>query len=311
VVVKIMANGICGSDLHFYHEGRLGAFIVKEPYIPGHEASGVIVATGSGVGGVSVNDNVVIEPGMPCRRCIYCQKGRYNLCDDVVFLSEPPVNGTFCDYIAVKADVIYPMPKKMSYEQGALVEPASVAVHAVNRARMRNGDTALVIGAGPIGLMTIQAFKAAGGTRVTSLDPIDKRRKIALELGADNAIDPNSLGKNFSSVADIIFETAGSTAATASLFKYARKGGKVIQIGWPADITVNMNIAEYMEKELEYSAVFRYANAFPAAIAWISDGRIKVEEMITHRFPLDHIEEAFQFTINHRDEVIKTIVMND
>ena len=123
VLVQVKANGICGSDLHFWREGRLGNFVVTRPYVPGHEASGVVAEVGEGVAGFSAGQPVVIEPGIPCGRCVTCRAGRYNLCRDVVFLSAPPVNGTFCDYIAVRSDALHPMPKGMTFEQGANLSP--------------------------------------------------------------------------------------------------------------------------------------------------------------------------------------------
>ncbi|MDE5054432.1 alcohol dehydrogenase catalytic domain-containing protein [Niallia taxi] len=170
LLIEIKANGICGSDIHFYKEGRLGNFVVDSPYVPGHESSGVIAEVGSSVKGFSKGDHVVIEPGIPCGICGYCKSGRYNLCPEVVFLSAPPVNGTFCDYITIRSDMVFRIPKTLSFEEAAMVEPVAVGVHAVNRAKFNSGDTAIIIGAGPIGILTAQAFKAAGGGEVICVD---------------------------------------------------------------------------------------------------------------------------------------------
>lgn len=310
VVVKIMANGICGSDIHFYKDGRLGNFVVTDPYVPGHEASGIIVDMGAEVKGISIGDRVVIEPGIPCGQCDYCRKGRYNLCKEVVFLSAPPINGTFCDYISIRKDCIHKIPNDLCFGRASLVEPVAVAVHAVNRARFNPGATAVVVGAGPIGLLTLQAFKCAGGSKVICIDKIDKRLEVAKELGADEIINIGKINGELSEVADVIFETAGSTAATQTLFKLARIGGSVVQVGWPGDQMVSMNIADFIDKELDYAAVNRYANAFPTAISWISDGRINVDKLITHSFSFEQIEEAFRFTLENPDEVIKTVITN-
>jgi L-iditol 2-dehydrogenase len=310
VLVKIVANGICGSDLNFFNEGRLGNFVVTKPYVPGHEASGIIEAVGSKVQGISLGDHVVIEPGIPCGRCHYCRIGRYNLCEEVVFLSAPPINGTFCDYVSVRWDSVHMIPNEMHFEHGALVEPAAVAVHAVNRARFYNGGTAVIVGAGPIGLLTLQAFKAAGGAKVTCIDKMAKRLELAKKLGADEVIDTTRDGSELYDIADVAFETAGSAQATATLFELARPGGCVVQVGWPGGNIVDMNIARFIDKELDYVAVNRYANAFSTAISWISDGRINVEELITHTYSLSEIEEAFKFTLANPAEAVKTVVVN-
>jgi L-iditol 2-dehydrogenase len=304
VLVRIKANGICGSDIHFYQDGRLGPFVVDRPYIPGHESSGCIAAVGTNVSGLKAGDAVVIEPGIPCGRCQYCRMGRYNLCPDVIFLSAPPVNGTFCDYIVVRADAALIMPAGMDYETAALAEPAAVAVHAVNRSRFSPGATALVVGAGPIGLLVAQAFRAAGGGTVYCSDLQEKRLQIAEEIGACRWDDHGRIQ------VDVVFDTSGSAKACATLFAAARPGGCVVQVGWPAGNLVTMDIATFIDRELDYVGVNRYANAFPTAMMWLADGRIRTEHLVTHRFPLDQAAEAFRFTAAHPADVIKTIVTN-
>ena len=310
VLVEIKANGICGSDLHFWKEGRLGNFVVTRPYVPGHEACGVVARLGDGVGGLSCGDRVVIEPGIPCGRCSTCRSGRYNLCPDVVFLSAPPVNGTFCDYLAIRGDALHRMPEQMSFEQGALVEPAAVGVHAVNRAGPCSGKTAIFLGCGPIGLMTLQAFKAAGGTRAICVDRFAGRLEKALALGGDVALPAEEADRSLKDSADVVFETAGSVAATATAVRLAAAGGKVVQVGWPEENLVSLDVAALMEKELEHVGVNRYANAFPAAIGWIADGRIRAAEMITGRFPLAEVAEAFRSAYENRQQMIKALVLN-
>jgi len=310
VLLEVKANGICGSDLHFWKDGRLGNFVVTRPYVPGHEACGVVAKLGDGASGLSIGDRVVVEPGIPCGRCIHCRGGRYNLCPSVVFLSAPPVNGTFCDYLAIPSDALHRLPKQMSFEQGALVEPAAVGVHAVNRAGLCSGKTAVVLGCGPIGLMTLQAFKAGGGTRAIGVDRIAVRLEKALALGADIALAVDEAEGLLKDTADVVFETAGSVAATEAAFGYAAPGGKVVQVGWPEKNLVSVDVAGLMAKELEHVGVNRYANSFPAAIGWIADGRIRAAEMITHRSSLDEIAEAFRSAYEDREQVIKAIVLN-
>jgi L-iditol 2-dehydrogenase len=305
VLVRIQANGICGSDIHFFKDGRLGNFVVTRPYRPGHEASGTIARIGPGVVGLAPGIDVVIEPGVPCGHCDWCRGGRYNLCPDVVFLSAPPVDGTFCDYLRIRADSVWAMPAGMSHRAGALVEPAAVAVHAVNRARMAHGASALVVGAGPIGLLVLQAFRAAGGGPVWCADLQEKRLQLAETLGGRRWPDAAM------PAVDVVFDTSGSAKACAGLFASARPGGCVVQVGWPAGNLVSVNVAELIERELDYVGVNRYANAFPTAIQWIADGRIQVEPLITHTFAFDQADQAFHFTAAHPGDVIKTVVVND
>jgi len=309
VLVKIAANGICGSDVHFFSEGRLGNFVVTTPYIPGHEASGTIVACGVNANRYSEGQRVVIEPGIACGQCHFCKGGRYNLCKDVVFLSAPPIDGTFCDYLCINENYVFPIPDSLSFEDAALAEALAVAIHTMNRVQVRAGETGVIVGAGPIGLLTLQAFKAAGGGRAICLDLIEKRLETAKKLGADEAFAPNG-GCNLDNLGDVIFETAGSNVATAKLFQMAKYGGRVAQVGWPSGNKVELDVATFMDKELDYIAVNRYANVFETAVTWLSDGRIKTNEIITQRYSFDDAPEAFKWALKHPSETIKVIVNN-
>ncbi len=309
VLIKIMANGICGSDIHFYAEGRLGNFVVTDPYVPGHEASGTVEGIGEKVVGFTIGDKVVIEPGIPCGRCRMCLSGRYNLCSSVVFLSAPPVNGTFCDYICVRADFIHKVPENTPFEYAAMAEPAAVAVHSVNRAGAVSGKEGLIFGAGPIGLLMLQAFRAMGGGRTICVDVIEKRLELAMQLGADQVIDARN-SANLINAADVVFETAGSPVTTAQIFAAVRPAGVAVQVGWPSGNVVSMNIADFIEKEITYTSVNRYANAYPTAIRYISDGRFDVKPLITHTFDFDDIPGAFKFAKENPEQVIKVIVKN-
>jgi len=309
VLVKVAANGICGSDVHFFHDGRLGNFVVTTPYIPGHEASGTIVECGADAKRYSEGTRVVLEPGITCGFCRFCKTGRYNLCSDVVFLSAPPINGTFCDYLVIDESFVHPIPDSLSFEDAALIEPLAVAIHAINRINMSTGDSGVVVGSGPIGLLTLQAFKAAGGGRAVCVDLMESRLELAKKLGADEIIVPGK-GVSLQEIGDIVFETAGSRVATADLFKMANVGGSVVQIGWPDGNTVELDVATMMEKELDYIGVNRYANAFETAAVWLSDGRIKSDGIITHRFPFEKAPEAFRWALENPQETIKVIVAN-
>jgi len=309
VLVRIAANGICGSDVHFYQDGRLGNFVVTTPYIPGHEASGTIVACGQNANRFSEGQRVVIEPGIACGQCTNCKIGRYNLCPNVVFLSAPPIDGTFCDYLCINENYVFPIPDSLSFAHAALAEPLAVAIHSINRARMRPGDTGVIIGAGPIGLLTLQAFKAAGGGRVICVDLLEKRLEMATKLGAGEVMTPNQC-KPLQNIGDVIFETAGSKAATAELFRLAKHGGRVIQVGWPDGNNVELDVAALMDKELDYIGVNRYANVFETAVTWLSDKRIDAESLITQRYMFDKAPDAFKWAHEHPHETIKVIVEN-
>lgn len=174
VLIKVMAVGICGSDLHYYTNGRIGNYVVEKPFILGHECAGEIAAVGSSVDQFKVGDRVAVEPGVTCGRCEACKEGRYNLCPDVQFLATPPVDGAFVQYIKMRQDFVFLIPDSLSYEDAALIEPFSVGIHAAARTKLQPGSTIAIMGMGPVGLMAVAAAKAfgAGTIIVTDLEPL-------------------------------------------------------------------------------------------------------------------------------------------
>lgn len=174
VLIKVMAVGICGSDLHYYTNGRIGNYVVEKPFILGHECAGEIAAVGSSVDQFKVGDRVAVEPGVTCGRCDACKEGRYNLCPDVQFLATPPVDGAFVQYIKIRQDFVFAIPDSLSYEDAALIEPFSVGIHAAMRTKLQPGSTIAIMGMGPVGLMAVAAAKAfgAGTIIVTDLEPL-------------------------------------------------------------------------------------------------------------------------------------------
>ena len=330
-LVKIRANGICGSDIHFFESGRLGPFVVDRPYIPGHEAVGEIVDFGSaggkagartvadGAGNeLSVGRRVVIEPSIPCRRCDYCKRGLYNLCRDVVFLSAPPVNGTFGEFVAHSADFLFAVPDRLTDEEAALVEPVSVGVHACNRATLRPGASVAIVGAGPIGLITLLVAKAYGAGRCVMVDLDENRLNVARSLGADAVVAVSDASDTVaeateaagSSGATFVFDASGSSAGCATAVKIAAPAGVVTIIGWPERSSFEYPVETIIERELDVRGINRYRNTYPTAIELMQSGRIDVKPLVTHRFGFDEIVPAFEYASTHRDETVKVLVVN-
>ena len=309
VLIKIAANGICGSDIHFYADGRLGHKLVERPYIPGHEASGVIAGVGKNCKHLKEGDNVALEPGTACFTCKFCKEGRYNMCRDMHFLSSPHINGTMCDYVVLKEHLAFRIPDSLSLEVASLAEPAAVGIQAVARARASMwGVTGVIAGVGPIGLMTLQAFKAAGGGKAICVDYIDKRLETAKALGADVVCKPGD--PVLENAGDVVFECAGSTDATKALIGQTARGGSIVQVGWPEDVEITLDVARIIDQELTYTGIYRYANCYDAAVAWLGDGRIKSDGIITHRFPFEDAVKAFEWAANNKEISVKTVVLN-
>lgn len=316
-LIRVGMNGLCGSDIHFFESGELGPYRVTKPYIPGHEASGVVVhAAKSGIG-PKEGARVAIEPGVPCRRCEWCKSGRYNLCTEVVFMSAPPVNGTFAEFAAVAADFAHSIPDSVGDEEAAFIEPLSVALQAVKRCGFSAGLTAAVVGAGPIGLVTVLSLAAFGASAIYVLDTLDHRLELARRLGATDCYnvarqDATSLLATATAgrLVDAVFDTAGNSSACASTPLLCRRGGVVTLVGWPELRDVPFPIEEVLERELDVRGVNRYCNTFPLAVSLLAAGKIDVAPLVSHRFPFADVVEAFRFASEHRTETVKVMIGN-
>lgn len=310
VLVRIKSVGVCGSDIHYYNEGKIGSFVVEKPLILGHECAGEVVEVGSKVKTLKVGDRVALEPGIPCRRCLYCKTGRYNLCPDVVFMATPPIDGAFAEYVVHPEDFTFKLPDDISFDEGALIEPLSVGIYSAERAMIRPGDTVLIFGAGPIGLVTLQAVKAYGAEQVFIVDINDFRLSKAKELGADLIINSKSekMEDYIKDGVDVVFEASGNSSVISQTTKFAKRGGKVVFIGLASDDYIGININEVSSKELDLLGIFRYANVYKKSIDLLAKGKIDLKTLITHHFSLEKTQEALEFADKNKDKCIKVIV---
>ena len=316
VLIKVGAIGVCGSDCHFYDRGRIGRFVVSEPLILGHECAGQVVEVGSEVSSLAPGDLVCVEPGIPCRRCRRCREGRYNLCEvGVHFMACPPnEHGAFREYLTWPADFVYKLPPGVSVQDGAMVEPLAVGVHACRRGEVRPGQSAAVLGAGPIGLLALQAAAAYGAHPVIATDVIDFRLDLVRKLGAE-ALDARGgdVARRIRELtdgkgADVVIETAGTITTIQQAMAAARTGGTVVLVGLPPEDEANLAIMDMLQREYDLRPVFRYANCYPPALSLIASGRIKLAPLRTHEYPLDQAEEAIKKTIAGKAEAIKVMV---
>jgi len=314
VLIRIKSVGICGSDIHYYKEGRIGSFVVEKPLILGHEAAGEIIDIGSNVRFLKVGDRVALEPGIPCRKCIYCKKGRYNLCPEISFMATPPVDGAFAEYVTHPSDFVFKLPDNISYDEGALIEPLSVGVYACEKAKITPGEDILIFGAGPIGLLTLQTAKVYGAKNVVVVDINDFRLYKAKELGADYIINSklenlkDKVKEIFPEGVDIIFEASGSSSVIMESTKFVKRGGRIVFIGLTSEDFSKININEMISKELEFFSIFRYANVYQKAIDLVAKGKINLKPLITHHFSLEKVQEALNFADENKEKCIKVII---
>lgn len=317
VLVELEYVGICGSDVHYYHNGCCGAYKVdlSEDFMLGHECSGTVVEVGKGVTSLKTGDKVALEPGITCGKCEFCKSGKYNLCPDVVFLATPPVQGCYEQYIAFPEDMCFKLPENMTTKEGALIEPLSVGFHAANQGDVKVGDTVVILGGGCIGLVTLLACKAHGAGQIIVADLVDARLNKAKELGAAYVINSGKEdvlekikeitdGKG----ADVVFETAGSPVTIAQTPFIVSRGGTITLVGLSSKEEICYNFAQIMDKEATIKSVFRYRNIYPKAIAAVANGSIDVKGIVTHEFDLEHIQDAFDEAVNNKTDLVKAVI---
>jgi L-iditol 2-dehydrogenase len=314
VLVKLEYVGICGSDMHFYEKGRIGSIVVKPPFVLGHEPGGTVVEVGKNVTGLQVGDRVALEPGKTCGHCEYCRTGRYNLCPDVRFFATPPVNGVFQEYAAHTASLCFKLPDNVSTMEGALIEPLAVGFHAANQADAHIGQTAVVMGAGCIGLVTLMALKARGVSKVYVVDVMEKRLSKALELGADGVIN----GKTEDTVqkileltgggCDIVVETAGTEITTRQAVAGTKRGALIVLVGYSATGEINMPVSQLLDKELSIKTVFRYRHIYPMAIQAVADGKVNLKKLVTNVFDFSDLQNAMDSSVHDKANIIKSVV---
>ncbi|XP_035826645.1 sorbitol dehydrogenase isoform X2 [Aplysia californica] len=314
VQLSMQEVGICGSDVHYWTHGRIGDFIVKAPMVLGHEASGIVSELGQGVTSLKVGDRVAIEPGVPCRMCNYCKTGRYNLCLDMKFCATPPYHGNLARYYVHDADFCFKLPDHVSLEEGALLEPLSVGVHATNRAGVGLGSTVLICGAGPIGLVNILTAKAKGASVVCVTDIDESRLQKAKELGADYTVKVTSrdaqqtaqlVEEAMGEKPDITIECSGAPSSLQTAIYATKSGGVVVLVGLGQE-HVEMPVVNAGVREVDIRGIFRYVNCYPTALAMVASGKVNVKPLITHKFKLEESIKAFEAA--KRGEGIKIMI---
>lgn len=306
VKIKMKAVGICGSDVHYLKHLRCADFIVKEPMVIGHECAGIVEEIGSEVKHLAIGDRVALEPGVSCARCMHCKEGLYNLCPEMRFFATPPVHGSLANYVVHPADLCFKLPESVTLEEGAMCEPLSVGVHACTRASVGPRTKVLVLGAGPIGLVTMLTAKAFGAPRVVMLDVDGSRLAMAKTLGADEVVQVSTdledveqevtlVEKAMGGDIDISFDCVGFEKTMTTALKATKSGGKVCLVGMGHSV-MQVPLTPAAAREVDVLGVFRYRNTYQLCIDLISTGRIDVKPLITHHFGFSQkdVEDAFE-----------------
>ncbi|WP_264670822.1 NAD(P)-dependent alcohol dehydrogenase [Arthrobacter sp. VKM Ac-2550] len=306
VLVRISAVGVCGSDVHYFNEGRIGDFVVKSPLVLGHEAAGTIVAVGTAVNPGRLGERVSIEPQRPNPHSKQTLAGAYNLDPSMEFYATPPVDGAFMEYVKIQSHFAFAVPDEISDEAAALMEPLSVGIAAMQKAQVTPGARVLITGAGPIGIICAQVAKAYGATEVIVSDLNGQRREKALHFGADRVIDPMSTDMvNLGLDVDAFIEASGATPALQSGIRNVAPAGRIVLVGMGAD-EVALPISLIQSKELVVTGIFRYANTWPIAIDLVRTGKVDLDSLVTGVYGLAEVPQALLNST--KPESMKTIV---
>lgn len=315
VLVQLEYVGICGSDLHYYETGAIGDYVVKPPFVLGHEPGGTVVKVGKNVKHLKAGDRVALEPGKTCGHCEFCKEGKYNLCPDVVFFATPPVDGVFQEYVAHEADLCFKLPDNVSTLEGALIEPLAVGFHAAIQGDAHLGQKAVVMGAGCIGLVSMMALKARGVSEVYVVDIMEKRLEKAMELGASGVINGaeedviekvNEITKGQGM--DLVIETAGTEITTRQAIQIAKKGSNIVLVGYSKTGEMTLPMSLVLDKELTFKTVFRYRHIYPMAIEAVAAGKVNLKGIVTDIFTLDEAQKAMDYSVNNKADIVKAVI---
>lgn len=314
-LVRITAVGICGSDLQYYAQGRIGELEFGAGHILGHEVAGVVEALAPGADGPSPGTAVAVDPAIPCGRCRFCVAGDPNFCERLQFFGSPPRHGALQQYIAHPSRLLLPVPAEWSPAATAVLEPLGVAIHAVDLGHLSVGDTVAVFGCGPIGLMIARVAQLAGARLVCATEPLPHRRAAAARFGATTALDPAACdvvremkGQTDGYGVDVAFEAAGSESATVQAIQALRPGGTLVLLGYWNQDQVTIPGITAMRKGLTVRFVRRMKNTFDRAVDLARRGLVDVASLVTHEFSLEQAAEAFVRAERRGPDILKAVI---
>lgn len=313
VQCRVESVGVCGSDLHAYKEGQVGGMPNAYPMVLGHEPAGVIVKTGAGVTGLTVGDRGALEPALYCYHCEFCLSGHHNVCANIRFLSNPNYPGFFREFVNLPVSNFAPIAQNLSFDVATLAEPLAIALHSVRLASIGAGETVAVIGAGPIGLLTIAALRSVSAGRIWAIEPLAHRRELARAMGADAALEPEEavaeiLRATGQRGVDCAIDCAAGTDTTPQAIRLARNAGRVALTGIHSTPTFTVDASGMRRKELTLFNVRRSNHETHQALELLQAQPQWFAPLVTHTRTLDRIHEAFELTSHYRDGVGKMIV---
>ena len=321
-LIRVEALGVCGSDIHYYRDGRIGENMIKEPTILGHEYAGIVEEVGTDASPALLGKRVAVEPGIPCGKCEWCLRGHYNVCSNLFFPGGPGSDGALCEYMTVDSRFCFPVPETMTAGVAAMIEPAAVAVHTAELGQLKPGDTVAIFGLGVVGMLTAQVVRACGAVQVLGVDVLKYRSDAAQRYGIDASFlaSAGSFLKEGASAIAWIMEQTGSRGVDVAIdctnssdglglaCAATRPAGSVVLTGISGEAEDMVPVSITRRRELTLHWCRRFLHNYPAAIAMINTGRVDAASLITHVFPFETADEAFALTADYADNVFKASI---
>jgi len=309
IPIDVSAVGICGSDLHYYLEGGIGAAQIKAPFVPGHEFAGRMAVDYEPMGLVR-GELVAVDPARPCGHCEWCRRGHVNLCPNVEFAGAPPHGGAMTERIAVEPHQIYRLPPSLNASEAVMLETLGVSLHAIDLAKPKLLESVAVIGLGPVGLCAVQLLREAGVGEILAIDPLAFRAQAALAMGAAKA------GGDHRAIADwtqgrgvdLVVEATNAPQGFQLAANAARIGGRIVLVGIPEGNSYTLTADVARRKGLTIRFSRRMGDVYPRTIRLVAEGRIDVKSVVSHRFPIGQAPEAFAMQADYADGALKTLI---
>ncbi|MCX5646785.1 MAG: alcohol dehydrogenase catalytic domain-containing protein [Phycisphaerae bacterium] len=315
VLLKVEKVGVCGSDVHYFETGRIGSQVVIYPFIVGHECAATVAAVGKSVRRVRVGEQVVVEPAVPCHNCDQCNRGRENTCFNLRFLGTPGQGGgCLCEYLVMPQECCLPTQGKLTLEQGALCEPLTIGFYAVRQSRLPRGADIAILGAGPIGLSCMVCAKTEGVRNCYMTEKIPERVQIAAQGGATwvgNPLKEDVVAALLTQQplgVDVAFECAGQQETIDQAVDLIKPGGKLVLVGIPRTDRISLSIDKIRRKEITIVNIRRQNGCTQATMDLVASRKVQADFMVTHRFKLDRIQDAFELVASYKDGVVKAMV---
>ena len=315
-LLAVRSVTICHSDIHWYKHGRIGDTMSEVPLVVGHEFAAEVIEVGPKVQRVQPGDLVAVEPAISCGHCDWCREGNPNLCDHLLFSGSPPLDGAMREYLTYGEEFLFPLPEGMVADQGALLEPLGVAIHAWDLGQLRVGQTVAIVGCGPIGLLLVDLARIAGASQVFAVEPLDYRRDVTEGMGAvplppDVDLETHVLDLTGGRGVDLVVEVAGTLSAQEESVRIIKRGGTAVFVGIPPEDQLLLTHHVIRRKGLTIKLCRRMKLTYPRAITLVQRKMIALDYLITHRYPLERADEAFRLVEDYEDGVIKAALYPD